>query len=378
MKKIKLIDLNDINKMLNINSQDCIKAQLIEKEKKMKHGKIPLKFNRAEFYRDVFSDDYVEGFIMSYPHGTVIKQSRKQFYYRGENKLFPETKSSLARKLDKITNEKEKKLYIIESEIRLIEFYILINKFEIVKKFNNFGISVLHEHLAQHYGFATRYVDITSDFEVALFFACCKYNNDKQRWEPLTENDITSNEIAQYGVIFKRDSKYDMLDLLRFSQTNNLYNLILLVGYQPFMRTAKQSAYSLYFSDNNDLKNDDRFELFKFKHSTALSNYIYNKMGNGNEVYPREGLITIIDQLHLLQNAKEFSNESFEIYIKDASSIDKQKLINDLKEINVSIGKSPLNLSRNRIREFNRKLKKMKLEEYLGVNFSTRRSYSGS
>ena len=30
-------------------------------------------FNRADFYRDLFSDNYVDGFIMDYPHETVIK-----------------------------------------------------------------------------------------------------------------------------------------------------------------------------------------------------------------------------------------------------------------------------------------------------------------
>jgi hypothetical protein len=43
---------------------------------------------RLNFYKEVMSDMYTDGFMMVYPHGTVVRQARRSFYYRGENQLY--------------------------------------------------------------------------------------------------------------------------------------------------------------------------------------------------------------------------------------------------------------------------------------------------
>ena len=58
---------------------------------------------------------------------------------------------------------------------------------------------VLYDLLAQHYGLETGWLDITSDFNVALFFATCWYDCSENRWKPLCEEQIRQHP---YGMIF--------------------------------------------------------------------------------------------------------------------------------------------------------------------------------
>ena len=59
--------------------------------------------------------------------------------------------------------------------MRIFEFQLFISQFDIVKKWEYQYSNVLYELLAQHYGLETLWMDITSDLEVALFFATCEY-----------------------------------------------------------------------------------------------------------------------------------------------------------------------------------------------------------
>lgn len=118
-------------------------------------------------------------------------------YYRGENQIYQNSIPSLLRRLNQFSSEKDKALYRIVADMRIAEFKHLIDKFDHVKNWN-YG-DVLYELLAQHYGLETGWLDITSDFRVALFFATCYYNNESKRWLPLDQKHIDEKP---YGMIF--------------------------------------------------------------------------------------------------------------------------------------------------------------------------------
>src|SRR5438105_2948874 len=43
--------------------------------------------------------------------------------------------------------------------------------------------------VAQHYGLPTGYLDLTQSFEVATFFASCRYDTQTKQWEPVGEGE---------------------------------------------------------------------------------------------------------------------------------------------------------------------------------------------
>ncbi len=81
--------------------------------------------------------------------------------------------------------------------MRIYEFKSLIYCFEHVKNWNY--CDVLYEPLAQHYGIETCWLDITNDFNVALFFACCYWDEKEKRWLPLTQKQTEVDENHKYG-----------------------------------------------------------------------------------------------------------------------------------------------------------------------------------
>lgn len=157
---------------------------------------------RGENYYDQYDDlnfaihkEYLErdlrtsGMRMYYPHGVVIEQAARRNFYRGENQLFPESLPSLQRSLKRYKTVKEKELYRMVADMRIAEFSMLLQKFQHVKEWRYSDI--LYEPLAQHYGLETNWLDITTDFNIALFFAVCRW--DEGKWKPLTREQTDGN-----------------------------------------------------------------------------------------------------------------------------------------------------------------------------------------
>lgn len=199
--------------------------------------------------------------------------------------------------------------------MRIYEFSCLLNKFQHVQNWDY--CDVLFEALAQHYGLETSWLDITSDFKIALFFACCHFQEGK--WKPLTREQTEVDENHQYGMIFHMPSYIMTLrwysELKKFATATNKVieykpdgnpykyeslkypnftglpqNLIYPLGFQPFMRCHMQNGYGIYMRDEQPLQSDNDFEKLRFIHSEELSNWIFEEMKGGELVYPHEGL----------------------------------------------------------------------------------------
>lgn len=111
--------------------------------------------------------------------------------------------------------------------MRKYEFQKIVSRFKTVKEWR---FDVLCRAIDQHYGSTTNWLDITNDFEVELFFACCKFD-EKMNYIPLRTADF-KKEKDTYSVLFKADSI--LADLL-YGSTNDKSGVIT-IGFQPFMR----------------------------------------------------------------------------------------------------------------------------------------------
>jgi len=371
INSIQELSESDIFELLKLNEKDKIFAENIKINRMS--GKDPYAKGdfRLNFYKEVMSDMYTDGFMMVYPHGTVVRQARRSFYYRGENQLYPSTSPSLCRFLNNIENEEERAVERFVADMKIAEFNTLLFKFQHTADFLEKGVSVLSEQLAQHYGLKTQWLDITNDFEVALFFACCKYNKNYNMWSPLTKSDFNRNENTQYGIIFKKNT--ELTDLLLGCDLS-LEGNILPIGFQPFMRSHMQTGYAILMNDHMDLQDDMDFEMYKFKHSEKLCNLIYKRMDCGRKIYPHEGLVSVKDQIELIEQSREFSRKAFEYaYNKtDYKVKDWEQLLNKYQYY---IGKTPINLSRQRIRAVNRAYKKFDIEKIYNIRFVFRLCY---
>lgn len=112
-------------------------------------------------------DPQTDAFLIQYPHGIILEQSKRRFFYRGEKQIYPRSESSLKRKLRQFNNIKDQELYRLVADMRLFEFSRFIDQFQSVREWNR--CDVLYELLGQHYGLETNWLDVTNDFSTALF-----------------------------------------------------------------------------------------------------------------------------------------------------------------------------------------------------------------
>lgn len=366
---MKDITISEIHELIELNEKDKeFSLDIMNSRGKDSFNPYPNGFDRLSFYGEVFSDMYMNGFAMRCPHGTVIRQAQRSYYYRGEDEVFPTSQSTLERYLSSTEDNEERLLIEFVSSLRFFEFTRLINSFEHIKKFEEKGITILYENIAQHYGIKTRWLDITNDFDVALFFACCKYVDNK--WMPLTDYDINRKDESKYGVIFRKASNH----FTNFLPPEVIKYEVLPVGYQPFMRCSMQTAYSIHMDDDADLQKSD-FEILRFRQSEKLSNFIFDRMAKGLKVYPHEDLSLIFEQVDLINKTVEFSREVFEIAAENFPELTKQQWSQKLENHGYRIGFTPITLTNEDILRLNDLYKDFTIEEFYKIDMRTRPLY---
>ena len=184
-------------------------------------------------------EDAAMPMYIQYPYGVVAVQEAGPFFCRGESKIYPTSKCTLERFIPK--NENERSSYFFIEAMRLSELSMLFSELRAVEcsKRSEFNFSAV----AQHYGFKTDFFDITNRIRVALFFACCKKEKDKP-WRPLNKHDFIATDSAdgRYGVLFIQE---------RFKCGTNL---VMPIGYQPFLRCHSQYGYFIPMRSGWDLQ----------------------------------------------------------------------------------------------------------------------------
>ncbi len=385
MHHYKHIDRNDLNLLLKKNEEDRIRA---EKERKLRDKGFDLYSGGWTFQKslmDVHLDRFMDGSIGEYPHGTVIKQAERSFYYRGENQIFKSSSASLWRKLNEIKDKEKALAEEFVSYMRIADFLWLLLEFQHTQEFiasqfsfNNKPVSVdlLYEQIAQHYGLETTWLDITSDFEVALFFACCKFNSEMQNWVPLTEKDFNYAPETKFGVIFRRSSRSLENDSLPSTERPNA-TPVLPVGFQPFMRCHMQNSYVIKMNKSSCLQKNPSFEKLRFMQSEELCNYIFNKMEGGKKIYPNEGLTLIIDEIEKIKQKKEFSIETFDFASEEPQfkSYGKEKLKQLIDKHGYKIMSSSNYIAKEKIALVNKKYKGFDIEKTYDIKIRSRKVF---
>jgi hypothetical protein len=388
------ITYSDIEKMHNNNLIDRLECERVEESTLRGEtyynngtpGNEKIKDSTGAFFKEVlYRDVKTNGLLRQYPHGTVIRQGERNSYYRGENRIYPKSQPSLYRSLEKLDFEEERQLYQLVADMRIAEFRHFLYRLNIVKFWEQNYSDVLFEPLAQHYGFETKWLDITNDFDIALFFATCGWDSQKQCWYPLTKEQTEKDYNRQYGVIFhipqwKAFTQELSESCLPENSEERLHKEILPIGYQPFVRCQSQYAYGINMIKPFLLQDDINYEKLHFRHDEKLSKKVFEMMDCGKKIYPQEGLDEFHDILKSIQNATSFSQEAFKYaFAKSTHFTDevdcKEKLRSSKifnKPIKITDNEHPYKVSRQRIRKLNRKYENFSIEKVYGIELRCR------
>lgn len=197
-----------------------------------------------------------------------------KFLYRGQAEFYPECLPSMFR---------ETKDYFVEDMVQIHEMECLLKTHPLVKLFEQ-GFELFHDQfhfkihyggLAQHYYNKTSYLDLTSDMEVAKFFAVTTFNMKKDCYEKYTGDKL--------GVLYYFDLKADS-----FQYSKHRSYIIDNIGKQPFMRSGNQSGYLISMNKGDDFNTYPDVRYVFFRHNSSITDRIFAQYDNGNIIMPDE------------------------------------------------------------------------------------------
>jgi len=240
---------------------------------------------RSELYRTILFPNSEKFLPVEWTDGTIylIPGNQSLNLYRGQVQDYPTC-------LPKIYRDNPTDIDLFAARLRQIEFEIVLEEHPSVKDIVNDGVHVSFTGLAQHYGLATNYLDLTSDPYVAAFFAVCEYSESEQRYSPVGGQDKPGVLMKTLSLIYT-----DPLNIKKFRP----------IGLQPFPRPGSQKAYSV------SLDKGESFPSHKilFWHSKEASQYIYDLFQGGEKLFPPDPIKRKADEI---ANAVVFSQQSID------------------------------------------------------------------
>jgi len=247
-----------------------------------------------------------------------MPMSTMPYFFRGQTKDY----NSCIPAIYRTSNNNDVDIFI--NRLRSTEFELILKKHPAVIELNdtkilNCRIKVDYTGLAQHYGLLTDCLDITDNFYIAAFFACCEYDKDTDRYIPKTE----SGE----GIIY-------FISSLIMEEVDNFG----IVGLQPFHRPAEQRAFRYKLNKGDDLAKNDFVKILKFTQTTEGSKYLYRIFNNGKKLFPYDMIKNKVDEI---KTTKVFSKKAFlKTYKRFKFTKPIKYYLKELREKNIIIEKS--------------------------------------
>lgn len=224
-------------------------------------------------------------------HGRVLLQSGIEFSlhaYRGQ----PEEHVPCLATLGRLKRPEEQLLALC----RNAAFEDAIGEHPFVRiteqsKFLGYPLRVDTQGLAQHYGLATDLLDFTSNFDVASFFATCRWDHEVGEYMPIVHSESP-------GVIYRISPAFFM--------GTDLGAEFEIVGWQPLKRPEQQRAFGLKLKRGQDLGTLPTVQMVKFHHCAKISHRIWKAFDKGRALFPNDTAAELAEQA---QRLKEFTRQ---------------------------------------------------------------------
>lgn len=304
----------------------------------------------AEYFNDYDDKKFIAVRLSSRdpqrPEKFAFKPNLKNraFLFRGQSGFYDPSTPSLLRK--------KKGRFVVEN-IFYEEFVLALKDHPLIRLFwdgielcgHRYFFEVTYYGLAQHYGFKTRVMDLTSDLDVAKFFAVTDYNEKTDTYSPVIDE-------SRYGVFYYWDNVRHPLAFQPIFGGN-----LSSIGLQVFPRSGRQKGFlfSMYREQNF---NDIPFVRYKlFRHDAAISKQIYKMARRGKLYFPEDELSSLAQRIRC---SKILSGKAFSKNLESNPKDDKNANYNDCKASGIDVDFFKEHITFNDIEKdmFRKKIKK--------------------
>lgn len=128
-----------------------------------------------------------------------------------------------------------------------------------------------------YFGEAKEWTAFTSNFDMALFYACCIWDEIEAGWRPLLEEEIhapidTDGADYRYGVIYMADAA-DHRFCGSYSETPEYHVMTPAGSLVPGKNS--QYVFAMRMRESERLQTDQRFERLIFEHTEKFCRDVY-------------------------------------------------------------------------------------------------------
>ena len=199
---------------------------------------------------------------------------------RGESSYHADSHPSLYRPQTTMTEED----YLLISRLRACEFIAIMKRHRVVRELARF-CKIEYMAIAQHYGFATEFMDVTNQKWVAAFFASTKYENGNYLpFDPGDEHKI--------GVVYVGEP------LGSETYPANIRAM----GFHYFERPTRQNALVYEMTENDNFDAIPFFKRIVFRHDAAASEFVFKMCYDHLRYFPKDNWADIAEQIRKADN----------------------------------------------------------------------------
>lgn len=224
---------------------------------------------------EIVTDDIAALHAIANEQGQTVLRSGIEFVftlYRGQTQEYEHCLPSLARR-----KHIEEQLLDLCRNVAFEDAIGLHPYVQICEKACILGnpLFINKQGLTQHYGLATDMLDLTSNFDIASFFATCTWDDLTQAYIPIERTD------APPGILYR----IPPLPLIQFGIGKLTY-----VGWQPFPRPEEQRACALIMERYENFATLPGVQFVKFRQDAAISQRIWNSFDKGCALFPNDAV----------------------------------------------------------------------------------------
>jgi len=217
------------------------------------------------------------------------------YLFRGQGRDYPKNRPTLYRQ-----EKDEFELFI--QHLKIMEFRNFLLHLPQLRFFESNNYHIDYVGLAQHYGLQTDMMDLTSDIDVALFFAMCDIPKGGTEYVCKVENKPYIGYIycvPTYDFSMKHGKLGETFWGTKLSS----------IGLQPFERPGAQKGFAYRIENGEELKS----LVYSFSYTRKDSETIFRKFSYGSTLWQDDALARIARKI---DDSRQFSYNAFNSCVK--------------------------------------------------------------
>lgn len=260
-----------------------------------------LDYTLPSFFNVAPEDSFIMNKLASGRYSLKPNLRKRHYLFRGENQFHSPCKPNLFRNIHKsqfieesVKGQEMMLLMLSHPLVRLLDIGVELCGIKCQLEMNLYG-------LTQHYYNKTVLLDLTSNPQVAAFFATSMYDVANDEYSPISGEEYEDGILYYYALDIEQDFKF----------TDGKRSPLSTIGLQVFPRSASQYGFLFSMQKNEDFNDVARLHAVRFKHNLRSSKKYFDLFHGGKDLFPKD--ILCEHWKNYMNNRKVISNRAIKL-----------------------------------------------------------------